>query len=87
MLPKIKTRRAYINPTPERTVELSHDSYDADASSLDHLAADQAHARQSQVNETSSSLLEEQELATYLNKGWLLTKELRSGKMLIARAG
>jgi hypothetical protein len=28
----------------------------------------------------------EEELTTYLNKGWQLAKELRSGKMLIARA-
>jgi hypothetical protein len=29
----------------------------------------------------------EEELAMYLNKGWQLTNELRSGKMLIGRAG
>jgi hypothetical protein len=29
---------------------------------------------------------ERRELATYLNKGWQITKELRSGKMLIAKA-
>jgi len=28
----------------------------------------------------------EEELTTYLSKGWQLTKELRSGKMLIARS-
>jgi hypothetical protein len=33
-----------------------------------------------------TKLVEEEELTSYLNKGWQLTKELRSGKMLIAKA-
>jgi len=31
-------------------------------------------------------LVTEEELTSYLNKGWQLSKELRSGKMLIAKA-
>jgi len=33
-----------------------------------------------------TKLVTEEELTAYLNKGWQLAKELRSGKMLIARA-
>lgn len=33
-----------------------------------------------------TKLVTEKELTAYLNKGWQLTKELRSGKMLIAKA-
>jgi len=34
-----------------------------------------------------TKLVAEEELTSYLNKRWQLTKELRSGKMLIANAG
>lgn len=34
-----------------------------------------------------TKLVAEEELTSYLNKGWQLTRELRSGKMLIAKAG
>lgn len=33
-----------------------------------------------------TKLVTEEELTTYLNKGWQLTKKLRSGKMLTAKA-
>jgi len=44
------------------------------------------HPQKLRPGHQKTKLVREEQLTTYLNKGWQLTKELRSGKMLIAKA-
>ena len=44
------------------------------------------HPQKLRPGHQKTKLVAEEELTSYLNKGWQLTKELRSGKMLIARS-
>ena len=44
------------------------------------------HSRKMRLAHRKTKLVTEEELTAYLNKGWQLSKELRSGKMLIAKA-
>jgi len=43
------------------------------------------HPQKLRPGHQKTKLVTEEELTTYLNKGWQLAKELRSGKMLIAK--
>lgn len=43
------------------------------------------HPQKLRPGHQKTRLVTEEELTSYLNKGWQLTRELRSGKMLIAR--
>jgi len=71
----------------QRTVgrELGQDEEkDAIRSEIAKLAVHPQRLRMTHIQQ-KTKLVAEEELTTYLNKGWQLTKELRSGKMLIAR--